>query len=333
MRVLDRRGGTTDETGWPHPAPVVGNLGNYAIVGAVIVLFAVLSIASNSFLSWSNLVNVLVANADVGIVAVAGTMVVAAGCLDVSVGATYACCAVVAARVTVTTGSAAAGVGAGLGCGAVLGAVNGMIVTVGRVNSLVATLASALLIQSGAQVLAGGGLVTPAQVSYTLLGRGAFLGLRSVVWLLIVFVVVTGMLLSHTAFGRRVRATGANVEAARLSGVPVARVRCTAFIVSGLAAAVAGVLISSRSGQADPNSGGIPYLLQVIAAIAVGGTSLRGEGAAIWRTVLGVLFLGLVANGLNLLGVSPVYHPFYVGLLILIAVALRPSSHLRDTDI
>ena len=133
--------------------------------------------------------------------------------------------------------------------------------------------------------------------------------------------VAFGFLLSRARFGREVRVVGSNPEAARLSGIAVSRVRCLTYVLSGLAAALAGVVAVSQAGQAQSNIGGIPFVLAVVAAIAVGGTSLRGGEGAVWRTVIGVLFLGLVNNGLGLLNVDPLYNQFFTGLLILIAVS------------
>ena len=133
--------------------------------------------------------------------------------------------------------------------------------------------------------------------------------------------IAFGVLLSRGRFGRETKVVGANEEAARLSGVSVTRVRCLTYVLSGVAAAIAGLLAVSSAGQAQSNIGGIPFVLSVVAAIAVGGISLRGGEGAVWRTVIGVLFLGLVTNGLGLLDVDPLYDQFFTGLIILLAVS------------
>ena len=257
-------------------------------------------------------------------------MVIAGG-LDVSVGAIYALAAVLAAKITMATGGAALGIGAGIGAGALLGLFNGLVVTVGRTNSFVATLAGGIMFQSIAQVLTGANLLTPTQPAYTDLGRGSLLGIKYSIWLFGTAAVIAGFLLARTRFGRRVTVVGANAEASRLSGVRVKRIRCLTFVLSGLTAALAGVIVSSRSGQADANLGGTAYVLAVIAAIAIGGTSLRGGEGAIWRTIVGVLFLGLATNGLNLLNVDPKYYQLFTGLLILLAIGIDAvARRLRD---
>ena len=298
----------------------------YLLVAGPVVtlalLFGVLSVASSAFLSKTNLLNMLEANAAIGIAACAGTLVIVSGCLDVSVGAIYALAGVLGARVVIATGSVPLGLAAGLGAGAAMGLFNGLVITVGRVNSFVATLAGGIMFLSGAQVLAGGELLTPEAKHYTDLGRHATLGVKWSIWLFVLAALITGLLLARSRFGRHIVVVGANEEAARLSGVPVARTRCLAFVLSGVAAALAGLIATSRGGQIDGNIGGTSYVLAVIAAIAIGGTNLRGGEGAVWRTVVGVLFLGLVTNGLGLLNVDPTYYQLFTGLLILAAIGV-----------
>ena len=286
----------------------------------LLVLFLVLSVASDAFLSKDNLLNVLQANADIGIAACAGTLVIVAGGIDLSVGAIYALAGVLSAKLAISTG-VGAGIVAGIAAGAALGLLNGLVVTAGRVSPLIATLAGAIVFTGGAEVLAGQELLTPEAAGFVDLGRNSLLGVKYSIWLLVIAAIAFGFLLSRARFGREIRVVGSNPEAARLSGVAVARVRCLTYVLSGLAAAVAGVVAVSQAGQAQSNIGGIPYVLAVIAAIAVGGTSLRGGEGAVWRTIIGVLFLGLVNNGLGLLNVDPLYNQFFTGLLILIAVS------------
>lgn len=295
---------------------------DYSVVVSFAALFLALAIASGPFLTKTNLLNVLEANADIGIAACGGTLVIIVGGLDVSVGAVYALAAVLAAKVTIATGSAPLGIAAGAASGVLVGLFNGLIITVGRANSFVATLASGIMFHSLAQVITGANLLTPTESSYTDLGRGTLLGIRYSIWIFALIAAISAFLLARTRFGRQVTVIGSNAEASRLSGVPVTRARCLTFVLSGLTAAIAGLIVASRSGQADANVGATAFVLSVIAAIAIGGTSLRGGEGAIWRTVIGVLFLGLVTNGLNLLNVNPTYYQLFTGLLILVAIGV-----------
>jgi ribose transport system permease protein len=295
------------------------------------ILFALLSFASDAFLSKTNLLNLLETNTAIGIAACAGTLVLVTGCLDVSVGAIYALAAILTAKVVIATGSVPLGLAAGLAGGGLMGLVNGLIVTAGAVNSFVATLATGIMFLSGAQALANGELLTPKPAAFTTLGRDAALGVKYSIVLFALTAFVTGLLLARWRYGRHATVVGTNEHVARLSGVPVWRVRCWAFVVSGVAAALAGLVATSRDGQIEANIGGTTYLLQVIAAIAIGGTSLRGGEGAVWRTVVGVLFLGLVNNGLALLNVDPTYYGLFTGLLILAAVGGQALGHkLQD---
>jgi ribose transport system permease protein len=205
--------------------------------------------------------------------------------------------------------------------GLLIGVINGLLVTVVRINAFITTLAMLIIVRGIAVSLTGGFLIPVQDGLYTLLGRQALFGVKYSIWLLVLFVLVIGVLLSRTVLGRHLYAAGGNPEAARLSGVPVAGVRTVAFAISGLAAALAGVIISSRvaNGQADAGSG---LEFSAIAAIVVGGTSIFGGEGAIWRTVVGVFFLALIGNGFNLLAVPATYQQIFQGLIILFAVGV-----------
>jgi ribose transport system permease protein len=290
------------------------------ILVAFAALFITLSVASDAFLTKTNLLNVLEANADVGIVACAFTLVVVAGGLDLSVGAVFALAGVIAAEITIEVGLVA-GILAGLASGAIMGAFNGLMVTVGRVNSFIATLAVGIVARSLALVITGGARAVPAPGSaFTDLGKNALLGVRYSVWIFALTALITGGLLARARFGREAAVVGINPAAARLSGVAVQRVRVLTFVISGFAAGVAGVVITSRAGQAGADAA-IGFELPVIAAVAVGGTSFAGGEGAVWRTVVGVLFIGLVNNGLNLLDVDARYQQLVLGVMVLAAVS------------
>jgi ribose transport system permease protein len=291
---------------------------DYGIVISFVALFVTLSIASPVFLSKANLLNILDQNAALGIVACAGTLVIIAGGFDLSVGATFALSSVVAAKVA---GSTSVEIGMLLGCltGLGVGLVNGLLVTVGRINSFIGTLATSIALRGLALVLTGGVLIRVADPSFTHLGQDSFLGIKLTVYFLAVAMLVFAVLLNRTVFGRKVFATGGNEEAARLSGVRVGGVRIMTFALSGLAAGLAGVLEASRvaTGQADAGTG---LELAAIAAIVLGGTSILGGEGAVWRTILGVLLLAMIGNGFNLLNVDPMYQQIVQGAIILLAV-------------
>lgn len=296
------------------------SLRDYGILASFLALFVFLSFASDVFLSQRNMLNVLEQSAAVGIVAAGGTLVIIAGGFDLSVGAIFALSGVVAALAANQLG-VVFGWLAGLAVGLIIGVINGLLVTVVRINAFITTLAMLIIVRGIAVSLTGGFLIPVEDDLYALLGRQALFGIKYSIWILVLFALVTGILLSRTVLGRHLYAAGGNPEAARLSGVPVARVRTIAFAISGLSAALAGVMISSRvaNGQADAGNG---LEFSAIAAIVVGGTSIFGGEGAIWRTMVGVFFLAFISNGFNLLAVPSTYQQIFQGLIILFAVGI-----------
>jgi len=294
-------------------------LREYAIVVTFLALFIVLSLASDVFLSTRNLVNILDQWSDLGIIACGGTLVIIAGGFDLSVGSIYALAGVVAAIVTVHTGSPAAGWLAGAGAGALWGVVNGITVTVGRVNPFITTLATSIIILGFALALTQGRLISVPTPGFSELGQGKWFGIPISIFVFGAFAVAATYVLTRTVLGRYIYAAGGNPEAARLSGVPVGFVKTATYVVSGLSAGIAGSLVASRvsTGEADT---GTQVPLLAIAAIVLGGTSIFGGSGAVWRTVLGLLMFAMIGNGFDLLGISGVYQQMFQGGIILVAV-------------
>lgn len=302
----------------------LSELRDYGIPIAVLIVFVYLSFASPSFLTSRNLLNVLDQSAIVGMVAVGGTLVLIGGGLDLSVGAIFAISGVFAAQMVPEVGIPAA-VLLGVLLGGLLGLVNGVISTVGRVNAIITTLATGIMIRGFALVLTGGSLVRVTDENFSDLGRGEVFGLKYVVLVFLVVIALTWFILSKTTFGRYIYAVGGNSEAAHLSGVRVNGIRIGTFVISGLTASIAGVLVASRvsTGQADA---GLGLEISAIAAIVIGGTSINGGEGAVWRTVFGVLLVTLVGNGFNLLNINPIWQQVFTGAVILGAVALDSWS-------
>jgi ribose transport system permease protein len=302
---------------------------DYGVVVAFIALFVTLSISSDVFLTWDNMKNLAFQTAPVAIIAVGGTLVFIAGGFDLSVGAISAFTGIAAANAFNGTGlglwgSFIAGALVGLGFG--LG--NGLLVTLGRVNAFIATLATSIIINGLGQVWTKGNLVSVSADRFTTLGLGTLWGVNYPVFVWFAFALVCGFLLSRTAFGRYVYAAGGNAEAARLSGVRVNAVRAATFCISGLAAGIAGVILVSEVQTAQWNANtGIEF--DAITAIVLGGTSLLGGEGAIWRTVLGAFFLQMISNGFNLLGTAPEWQYVIKGLILAGAVSLDAWARRR----
>lgn len=295
---------------------------DYGVVVAFVALFVVLSLRSPVFLSWDNFKNLAFQTAPIGIMAAGGTFVFIAGGFDLSVGAVSAFAGICAAKLFIGTGlglwpslilASLAGLGVGIG--------NGLLITLGRVNAFIATLASAIIVNGVSQVMTEGNLVSVPGDAFTTLGLGRLWGIAYPVFVWLAFAAALGFLLARTPFGRYAYAVGGNAEAARLSGVRVNVVRASTFAISGLAGGIAGVILVSEvsTAQWDANRG---IEFDVITAIVLGGTSLLGGEGAIWRSVLGAFFLMMIGNGFNLLGTSTQWQYVIKGLILAGAVAL-----------
>ena len=308
---------------------LAGPLRRAGILVPFLVLFIVLSIASGPFFTKVNLLDILDQQASTLIIAAAGTLVLVSGGIDLSVGAIYALAGVTAAKLTMSVSPTIA-VLAGVAVGLVVGLANGLIATVGRINSLIATLAMSFVISGLASLVTSGNLIIDySKPGFGDLARTSFLTVNTSTWTMIAVVAVFGLLLSRTTSGRYIYAAGSNAEAARLAGIRVHRVRILTFVLSGGAAALGGVIDASRVLSAQASNGQTTLTFTVLAGIVVGGTSILGGEGAIWRTAVGVLFIALIGNGSDLLGLNPLYTQITLGVILLLAVGSDAWSRLR----
>jgi ribose transport system permease protein len=307
-------------------------LGSWRTAGIAIpflILFIILSITSGPFLHTTNLINILDQQASTLCIAAAGTLVLVAGGIDLSVGATYGLSTVIAGEIALHHSPVLAIVAA-IAAGLLIGLVNGLIVTVFKINALITTLAMSFVVGGIAlRVSSGNLIVLSATGGFYKFANAQWLTVPSAVWMTLVFVVVLGLLLSRTTFGRHMVASGGNAEAARLAGVRVNRIRVITFVLSGGAAGLGGVIDISRLLSAQAASGGTTLAFTVLAGIVVGGTSIAGGEGSVWRTGIGVLFIALIGNGFNLLGVNPLYQQIVLGIILLIAVGLDSWARQR----
>jgi ribose transport system permease protein len=287
-----------------------------------LILFTVLSLTSSSFATKPNLLNILDQQSATLIIAAAGTLVLVAGGIDLSVGATYSLAGVTSAHFALRTSPVVA-ILLGVGIGLLVGLANGLVTTRLRINALITTLAMSFIISGCASLVTKGNLlVLFDKPGFGKLARTEFLTVKTSIWLAIFTVIVIGLALSATTAGRYMYAAGGNAEAARLAGVRVDAVRVLTFVLSGGAAGLAGVIDTSRVLSAQASSGDTALAFTVLAGIVVGGTSILGGEGAVWRTVVGVLFIALIGNGYILLGLDPLYEQITMGAILLAAVAL-----------
>lgn len=303
---------------------MIERIRNYGIVGVFGVLFVILAITSPSFLSFQNAANILDQSAILLIFAATTTVLIIAGIFDLSIAAVATGSAIMTVNAINAVGLVP-GVIVGVLFGGLLGLVTGLAITKTNVNSFIGTLAATFTYRGLGLILAAGGLVAieDADTAATLRSvmEGKYLGLKGAVWIALVFVVIMGVVLAFTVFGRRVYAVGGNIQAARLAGIRTNRVLVTCYVLSGIGAGVAGVIYAGRYGSGATNAYADSFAFTAIAATVVGGVSIFGGSGAVWRGSLGILTFALIGNGLNLLGVDTTYQLTILGLLIFAAVA------------
>jgi len=308
---------------------VAALLADYAIIWVVLALFVVLAVTTPNFLSAANMRNILDQQSLVLIAACALTVTMISGGFDISQGAVYVAAPLVALSVENATGSIGLALLAGLGFGLLAGALNAGVVTIGKINSFIATLATSFVIFGVGFIVSDRSMMRPDdRDAFGALARSDVGFITSATAVAIVVIVISWFLLSQTRFGRYIYAVGGNADAARLAGVRVRWVIASAFVLSGVAAALAGVLRGSRTMSATP-SDDFSFSFDVIAAVVVGGTSIAGGEGSIWRTVLGAFFIAFMINGFNLNQVDPIFQRIIQGSVILLAVALDSWSRSR----
>jgi ribose/xylose/arabinose/galactoside ABC-type transport system permease subunit len=294
-------------------------IGGLAIFTAILLEMFVFAAFAPQFLSFENLVNVALSIAVIGILAVGMTFVILTGGIDLSIGSVVALAGVVAALVAQKTELAWLGFAAALAIGLTVGAFNGLTVAYFRVPPFVVTLAVLTIARGLAFIASGGRSIGSLPESFSRLGKSAFLGIPFSVWLMISMFALGWFLLQHTTFGRYVYAVGSNREAAFLAGVNTKSVTFRVYVLNGLLVGLAAIVLASRLGAGVPNSG-LQYELDVIAAVVVGGTSLSGGRGSVVSTLFGAIFIGVLNNGLNLVGIDTYVQKIVLGIVILVAV-------------
>jgi ribose transport system permease protein len=297
---------------------------DYGIVVFLIGIFVYFSLASSVFLTSGNLLNLVYANAVVGIPACAVTLTVIAGNFDLSLGAIFTLAEVLCAWAAVHWGVWWC-FPIAIIAGAAMGLVNGAIITKLRVNAFLATLATALAFTGLALAASGGFNIIPSKNVnvFTFIGQTKVAGIQYPDLIFLVVAILLQLVLAYTVFGRHLYGVGGNRDAARLSGLKVDRLVIITFVVTGAACGIAGLIDASTTGQGSAsNALGANLALLAIAGVALGGTSIFGGIGSVWRTVVGVIMLGTITNGFDLLGVADYWQQVVRGVLIIVAVAV-----------
>ncbi len=303
---------------------------------ALFFLCMALALMTDNFMTTDNFWNVMRQISVNVCISVGMTLVILTAGIDLSVGSILAFCGAVTAgllKYGIEIPSANLYIGftvlgvvlAGLLAGGAMGFINGYAITRFKVPAFVATLAMLTMARGFTMLWTEGHPITGLGDEFGFLGTGWFLGMPMPVWISGIVVIAAVILTTKTRFGRYIYAIGGNENAARLSGIPINKIKVWVYVLAGMLAAIGGLLVTARLDSAQPNAG-MSYELDAIAAVVIGGTSLAGGRGTILGTVLGAMIIGVLNNGLVLLDVSPFWQQVIKGIVILLAVIIDKSN-------
>jgi ribose transport system permease protein len=294
---------------------------------AVMIVFSILS---PFFFTLDNFMKIGLYTAQMGVLSSGMTMALLSGGLDISVGSMMALVGMVCATQLSKEGGVVPTVFLGLGVGALCGIVNGIIITKGRVNAFIATLGTMTIFRGLAFIYSNGKTVLITNISYGRIGRYYLFGVVPIPLLIMVVVfLIAAFILHFTTFGRQIYSIGGNEQASYLAGIPVLKVRFLVYAIIGLCGGIGGIMLSSQSGAGIPSAAGT-INMEVISAVILGGTSLSGGKGKIIGTVLGVLILSTLGNGLNMLSVPSFYQEVIRGVVLIAAVVFDMIRNVRQ---
>ncbi len=293
------------------------------------LLCLVLALSSQAFFQTNNLLNVLRQASLMFLLASGLTLVILCGGLDLSIGANVALSACLAGTLMQSTGSVALGCLAGVSCGLLVGLLNGVMVTSLRIPSFIATYGMLWILHGLTYWYMNGATVYGFPPAFRALGSGYWLGVPVPVYLMAGILLVGSLFTQFTNWGQEVYATGANTEAAALSGVPVFNRRLAVYAISGLMGGLASLVYLARLNSAEGDMGE-SLTLQAIAAVLIGGTSLFGGTGTLLGTMVGALILTVVLNGMNILGVSANWQPLITGVIVIFSVLSDALTRKRQ---
>jgi ribose transport system permease protein/L-arabinose transport system permease protein len=307
---------------WRRVVDAVGaqNLSLLAALGILVAIFG--TAQPETFFQPRNLTNILNAVAILGLIASAQTIVIISGAIDISVGSIVGVAGVAAAMAMAATNVPAIGITSAVVVGTACGVVNGLLVTKGRVNPIIATLATMAIFRGLAYVLSNGrgiGIVNP---DYNWIGSGRIASIPVAVFVFLIVAVILVFFMRSTDIGRNIYAIGGNPNAAKLVGINVQRYQAGVYVLTGLVCGIAAVLLTARTTSGQPASGSEGLELEAITAAFLGGCAMAGGRGTIVGTIIGVLIIGTLNNGMILMQVPSFYQLVAKGLLLLGAVML-----------
>ena len=299
---------------------MLGKLG--PLLGLFLIVIVITAL-NPSFMTTDNILNILRQVSISALIAFGMTFVILTGGIDLSVGSTLALTGAIAASMLASGMDPVLTMFTALLIGAILGAINGVIIAKGKVAPFIATLATMTIFRGLTLVFTEGRPISDLgnEITFQMLGKGYFFGVPVPVVTMILAFFGLYFIMHKTTFGRRVYAVGGNEGAAKLSGINVDRIKIAVYSLTGMLAALSALILTSRLNSAQPTAG-TSYELDAIAAVVLGGTSLTGGRGWIFGTLVGALIIGVLNNGLNLIGVSSFFQQVVKGLVILVAVLI-----------
>ena len=313
----------------PTSAVILEAIRRYSVLLILLGIGLVFTLGSDRFLTPSNLMNIAVQTSIIAIIAIGMTFVILTAGIDLSVGSVVALCGALAAGLAVRQELGTfTGIGLALLAGAAVGVINGLLVVRGKMPPFVATLSTLAIARGLTLVYTEGRPISGIDERFTFLGSGEILGIATPVIILAIVFVIAYIVLRSTRFGNYVYATGGNEEVSRLAGVRTSIITLSVYIISGFLAALGGVLLVARLWSAQPNAA-VGLELDAIAAPVLGGVSLFGGVGNVTGALVGAFILGILSNGLNLMGVPSFWQQVIKGVVLILAVMLDVFTKRR----
>ena len=296
---------------------------NLGTIAALIILIVFVSVLNPAFLQVNNLLNLMRQLIINGFIARGMTFVILTGGIDLSVGSTLAFTSAIFAGLLQNGMNTGLAIVITLALGLCLGLINGLLITKGKLAPFIVTLATMTIFRGLTLVYMDGRPISGPKdnFAFQFLGKGQVFGIPFQVILFLIVYIVLSTLLNKTSHGRKIFAVGGNEKASFISGIKIDKVKVLVYVISALMAVVSGLVLTSRLNSAQPTAGSA-YEMDAIAAVVLGGTSMTGGSGSLTGTLIGILILGVLNNGLNLLGVSSFYQQIVKGVVILIAVLI-----------
>ena len=296
---------------------------NLGTIAALIILIVFVSVLNPAFLQVNNLLNLMRQLIINGFIALGMTFVILTGGIDLSVGSTLAFTSAIFAGLLQNGMATGLAIVITLALGLALGLINGLLITKGKLAPFIVTLATMTIFRGLTLVYMDGRPISGPKddFAFQFLGKGQVFGIPFQVILFLIVYIILSTLLNKTSHGRKIFAVGGNEKASFISGIKIDKVKVLVYVISALMAVVSGLVLTSRLNSAQPTAGSA-YEMDAIAAVVLGGTSMTGGSGSLTGTLIGILILGVLNNGLNLLGVSSFYQQIVKGVVILIAVLI-----------